>query len=165
MGDIVNGDKIVLGNNSRMIKIEIKNNFGPNSEGNNTPQDSGVTDAEEAEFEEVVDADNPSPESEPINELNVIEPSDDGEVNEEPDDTELIKSLNPIFFNNEDDVKAFLKEIRGMKDKDITDLVNQWVHDKRISNYGNSRKGDLWTILKDAWLYISSRQNWCRRVY
>ena len=53
MSDIVNGDKIVLGNNSRMIKIEIKNNFGSNSEGNNPRPDSVVTDAEEAEFEEV----------------------------------------------------------------------------------------------------------------
>lgn len=53
MSDIVNGDKIVIGNNSRMIKIEIKNNFGSNSEGNNPRPDSVVTDAEEAEFEEV----------------------------------------------------------------------------------------------------------------
>jgi hypothetical protein len=52
-----------------------------------------------------------------------------------------------------------------MKDKDMTDLVNQWVGDKLISDYGNSRKGDLWTILSEAGLYKSSRQNWCRRVF
>jgi hypothetical protein len=164
MGDIVNGDKFVFGNNSRMIKIEIKNNFGPNSEGNNTPPDSGVKDAEDAEFEEVVDADNTSSDLE-TNEVNVIETSEDDGINERTDDAELIKRLNPIFYNNEDDVRAFLKEIRGMKDKDITDLVNKWVQNKHISDYGNSRKGDLWTILKGAGLYKSSRQNWCRRVY
>ena len=80
-----------------------------------------------------------------------------------PDD--LVTKLKPLFFNNEDDVKLFLKEIDGMKDKDITDVVNQWVGDKLISDYGNSRKGDLWTILSEAGLYKSSRQNWCRRVY
>ena len=80
-----------------------------------------------------------------------------------PDD--LVTKLKPLFFNNEDDVKLFLKEIDGMKDKDITDVVNQWVGDKLISDYGNSRKGDLWTILSEAGSYKSSRQNWCRRVF
>ena len=78
---------------------------------------------------------------------------------------EVVEKLRPIFFNNEDDVRLFLKEITGMKDKDITDLVNRWVQDKRISDYGNSRKGDLWEILNDAELYTKSRQNWNRRVY
>ena len=79
--------------------------------------------------------------------------------------TDLIEKLKPIFFNNENDVRLFLKEISGMKDKDITDLVNRWVHDKRISDYGNSRKGVLWGILNNAGLYTKSLQNWCRRVY
>jgi hypothetical protein len=79
--------------------------------------------------------------------------------------TELVEKLKPIFFNNENDVRLFLKEISGMKDKDITDLVNRWVHDKRISDYGNSRKGVLWGILNNAGLYTKSLQNWCRRVY
>ena len=80
-------------------------------------------------------------------------------------ESEVIERLRPIFFNNEDEVKTFLNEISGMKDKDITDVVNRWVNNKRISDYGNSRKGDLWSILKEAGLYESSRQNWCRRVY
>jgi hypothetical protein len=79
--------------------------------------------------------------------------------------TELVEKLKPIFFNNENDVRLFLKEISGMKDKDITDLVNRWVQDKRISDYGNSRKGVLWGILNNAGLYTKSLQNWCRRVY
>ena len=79
--------------------------------------------------------------------------------------TDLVEKLKPIFFNNENDVWLFLKEISGMKDKDITDLVNRWVHDKRISDYGNSRKGVLWGILNNAGLYTKSLQNWCRRVY
>jgi len=78
---------------------------------------------------------------------------------------ELIAQLKPIFYNNEDDVKIFLKEIEGMQPNNITDLVNKWVTDKRISDYGNSRKGELWEILSEANLYTKSRQNWCRRVY
>ena len=80
-------------------------------------------------------------------------------------EAEVLEKLKPLFFNNEADVRLFLKEISGMKPSDITDLVNRWVKDKRISDYGNSRKGVLWEILNDAGLYTKSRQNWCRRVY
>ena len=90
---------------------------------------------------------------------------------EETEDTEgdsgadLVEKLKPIFYNNEDDARLFLKEIAGMQPNNITDLVNMWVKDQRISNYGNSRKGVFWEILYDAGLYTKSRQNWCRRVY
>ena len=77
---------------------------------------------------------------------------------------ELEQQLKPLFYNNEDDVKLFLKEIDGMPPNDITDLVNQWVKNKRISDYGNSRKGALWGILNKAGLYNRSRQNWNGRV-
>lgn len=86
-------------------------------------------------------------------------------LDEDIDIEELTEKLKPIFYNNEDDVDVFLKEIKGMSPNDITDLVNRWVKEKRISNYGNSRKGDLWTMLNDAGLYTKSRQNWNRRVY
>ena len=79
-------------------------------------------------------------------------------------DAELIEKLKPIFYNNEGDVRLFLKELSGMKSGDITDLVNRWVKEKRISDYGYSRKGLLWKILNDAGLYTKSRQNWCKRV-
>ena len=79
-------------------------------------------------------------------------------------DAELIEKLKPIFYNNEGNVRLFLKELSGMKSGDITDLVNRWVKEKRISDYGYSRKGLLWKILNDAGLYTKSRQNWCKRV-
>ena len=77
----------------------------------------------------------------------------------------LVKLLNEIFYNNEENVRQFLKEINGMPANDITDLVNRWVQDKRISDYGYSRKGELWAILYDEGLYDKSRQNWNRRVF
>ncbi len=79
-------------------------------------------------------------------------------------DGDLIEKLKPIFFNNEDDVRLFLKEIKGMKSNDITDLVNRWVKEKRISDYGNSRKGVLWHILHEAGLYTKTKSNWNGRV-
>lgn len=88
------------------------------------------------------------------------QPVDDGWNVNEP-----VEKLKPLFYNNETVVRQFLKEIEGMPPNDITDLVNRWVEDRRISNYGNSRKGELWEILTDAGLYTKSRQNWNRRVY
>lgn len=113
-------------------------------------------DAEEAEVVEELSAD--------MDQEGVEEPEAKIELGEDAV-TELVEKLKPIFFNNENDVRLFLKEISGMKPNNITDLVNKWVDDKRISDYGNSRKGQLWEILKKAGLYTKSRQNWCRRVY
>lgn len=92
------------------------------------------------------DSNQPTPESNPAN-VNVIE------------------MLKPLFYNNDDNVTRFLNEIDGMSSNNITDLVNQWVKEKLISDYGNSRKGDLWKILHDAKLYPRTIQNWNRRVH
>lgn len=79
-------------------------------------------------------------------------------------DGELVEKLKPIFYNNETDVKAFLDSIKGMEPNSITDMVNRWVAEKRISDYGNSRKGLLWQILNDAGLYDKTKSNWNSRV-
>ena len=91
----------------------------------------------------------------------------DQEEDCEPEDTvnnELVEKLMPIFYNNKEEVMRFLNEIDGMKSSGVTDVVNRWVKEKRISDYGNSRKGELWEILNHAGLYTKSRQNWNRRV-
>ena len=81
------------------------------------------------------------------------------------DNADLVERLKAIFYNNDENVRLFLKEIAGMQPNDITDLVNRWVQEKRISDYGSSRKGDLWKILYDAKLYPRTIQNWNRRVH
>ena len=53
MGDIVYGDKIVFGNNSQMIKIEIKSYSGSESNKDEESPNTGVVETEEAVFEEV----------------------------------------------------------------------------------------------------------------
>ena len=91
-------------------------------------------------------------------------PNTEEDTADTDDDDELVAQLRPIFYNNEADVRQFLKEIRGMAQEDITDLVNRWVKEKRISDYGNSRKGVLWGILNKAGLYTRSKTNWNGRV-
>ena len=142
--------------------FNILNNYGPNIE----VKDGGVLNLRQDSSgmwhtDDVVDAEVVEEQSQPQPNL----PHDGEELdNGEADDANLVEKLKPIFYNNEEDVKLFLKEISGMKPSDITDLVNRWVKDKRISDYGYSRKGVLWEILNTAGLYTKSRQNWCKRV-
>ena len=90
---------------------------------------------------------------------------DEEDVNDEVEDGEdLVAKLLPIFYNKEKDVRLFLNQIQRMAPEAITDLVNQWVKEKRISDYGNSRKGMLWGILHEVGLYTRTVQNWNRRV-
>lgn len=109
-----------------------------------------------------------------INTLDDVKEQEDGSNSqsgkEETDnDTEIDKELKdelmPVFYNNEENVMKFLGLIKGMKPGDITDLVNKWVEEKLISDYGYSRKGTLWGILSKANLYSKSLQNWNRRVH
>ena len=102
--------------------------------------------------------------SDDVDQEGVEEPEEKEELGENVV-TDLVEKLKPIFFNNENDVRLFLKEISGMKPNSITDLVNMWVQDKRISDFGSSRKGDLWKILYEAKLYPRTIQNWNRRVH
>ena len=146
--------------------FNIKNNYGPNIEVNAGGKVTLVqgknglwntTDAEETEYEEVAE----ERQQPGLEDTEEVAAKTDALRN----DADLIEKLKPIFYNNETDVRAFLKEIAGMKPGDITDLVNRWVQEKRISDYGNSRKGELWKILYDAKLYSRTIQNWNRRVY
>ena len=84
---------------------------------------------------------------------------------EKTEDVELIAKLKPMFFNDEKNVKEFLKKIRGTKPSFITSLVNEWVSEGRISSYCDTRKGDLWKVLNDAGLYTKTKQNWCKQVH
>ena len=77
---------------------------------------------------------------------------------------ELVSQLMPIFFSDNERIEIFLSLIRNVRPNVVTDVVNDYVKNKWISNYGNSHKGVLWKILHDAGLYKPSKSNWNNMV-
>lgn len=77
---------------------------------------------------------------------------------------ELVNQLLPIFFSDNERIEIFLSLIRNVRPNVVTDIVNDYVKNKWISNYGNSHKGVLWKILHDAGLYKPSKSNWNNMV-
>ena len=75
---------------------------------------------------------------------------------------QIVEKLKPIFFGIEDEARAFLMSIQGMKPTQVTELVNQWVSKGKISKL--SRKRSLYVILHEANLYAPSESNWCDQV-
>ncbi len=74
----------------------------------------------------------------------------------------IVDLLKPIFFGIEEEARAFLESIQGMKPIQITDKVNQLVSEKKISNLSKHR--DLWKVLHDNGLYNRSESNWNQQV-
>lgn len=74
------------------------------------------------------------------------------------DEPDIIAELKPIFFGDEEDAKRFHDTIQGMKPKEITGLVNQWVAEGKISDL--SKKRPLWSVLYEYGIYQKSEQNW-----
>lgn len=75
---------------------------------------------------------------------------------------DVVAKLSPIFYGDKNQAKEFLAAIQGMKSTQITDLVNQWVTAKKISEM--SRKRDLWKVMHEAGLYDRSEANWNDQV-
>ena len=74
----------------------------------------------------------------------------------------VVNRLKPMFFGNEREATRFLASIRGMRPTQITDLVNLWVSERKISDL--SRKRDLWQVLHDYGVYTRSESNWNSQV-
>jgi len=74
----------------------------------------------------------------------------------------IIDRLKPIFYGSEQEARAFLESIQGMKPTQITDKVNQLVGEKKISELSSHR--DLWTVLHDFDLYKRTEANWNMQV-
>ncbi len=77
-------------------------------------------------------------------------------------DEEVINKLKPMFFGSEEEAKAFLVSIQGMKATQITEKVNQLVSEKKISDMSKHR--DLWKVLHDCGVYERSESNWNMQV-
>ena len=74
----------------------------------------------------------------------------------------IVDRLKHIFYGSEQEARAFLESIQGMKPTQITDKVNQLVNEKKISVLSSHR--DLWKVLHDFDLYKRTEANWNMQV-
>ena len=79
-----------------------------------------------------------------------------------PAEDAIMGQLVPMFYGNEDNAKKFLCSIQGMKGKQITDMVNMLITEKKLSELSCHR--DLYTILYNAGIYDKSESNWNMQV-
>ena len=78
------------------------------------------------------------------------------------EEKDIVNQLKPMFFGSEEEAKAFLTSIQGMKPTQITNKVNQLVSEKKIS--GMSRHRDLWKVMHDCCIYDKTESNWNQQV-
>ena len=70
----------------------------------------------------------------------------------------IIEMLKPIFKDSADAAIEFLDMINGKADMSISNIVYQWVKQKKISERSKGRP--LWRVLHAAKLYRATEQNW-----
>lgn len=93
-----------------------------------------------------------------------------GDNQEEPETAEtaveptivLEEALMPIFKNDEDNTRSFIKAIEGAKPTAITGFVNEWV--KRGYIHSGCQKGELWQILHNYGKYQCTKNTWNKQV-
>ncbi|MBR1521430.1 MAG: hypothetical protein IJ635_09360 [Bacteroidaceae bacterium] len=81
---------------------------------------------------------------------------------EEKGTEEVVRRLVPIFYGDEDEARAFVDCIRGMRPRQVTERVNQLVRERKISDASKHRR--LWEVLSGAGLYGKSESNWNSQV-
>lgn len=80
-------------------------------------------------------------------------------VDNNPNDDEIIKDLTPCFYGNEDDAKAFLHRIRAVKvDKDKPAIAKRFLEQKKLSE--SSARSVLHEKLTKFGLYGKTVGNW-----
>lgn len=82
------------------------------------------------------------------------------EVREQRNDEWLVELLEHHFYENErEHVKEFINEISGKEDHVISDIIAEWVKEKKRISLKTYR-GALWRILHAAKLYSSTESNY-----
>ena len=81
---------------------------------------------------------------------------------QKPAYSELAKSISGIFFGNVAEAEIFISKIEHMRDKEITDLVNQYIRQRKINDA--RCRIDLWKPLHDAGKYHATIDNWRKQV-
>ena len=74
----------------------------------------------------------------------------------------VVRRLVPIFYGDEEEARAFVGCIRGMRPRQVTERVNQLVRERKISDASKHR--GLWEVLSEAGLYGKSESNWNSQV-
>ena len=70
----------------------------------------------------------------------------------------LVEGLKPAFYNTEEDVRRFLKEIDGLNAEEIAKVAGQYLKDRKI--VPSKCKRDIWKFLYAAQIYDKVEQNW-----
>lgn len=70
----------------------------------------------------------------------------------------IVELLKPFFYNSEQDVKEFLKEIDARPDTEIIDMVCEFLKARKLSDKSKGRP--LWSVLHAAKYYSSTESNW-----
>ena len=91
-----------------------------------------------------------------------VEVKEEEEIVLSPEEDALLVQLQPMFYGSEDNAKTFLGSIQGMKGKQITDMVNMMIAEKKLSELSCHR--DLYMVLHDAGIYDKSESNWNMQV-
>ena len=95
-------------------------------------------------------------------EIQNVDEKKEEEIVLSPDEEALLTKLSPIFYGSEDNAKLFIISIRNMKGKQITDMVNQLIAEKKLSKLSCHR--NLYKLLHDAGIYDKSESNWNMQV-
>jgi hypothetical protein len=91
-----------------------------------------------------------------------VEVKEEEEIVLSPEEDALLVQLQPMLYGSEDNAKTFLGSIQGMKGKQITDMVNMMIAEKKLSELSCHR--DLYMGLHDAGIYDKSESNWNMQV-
>lgn len=78
-------------------------------------------------------------------------------------DEEWIDEITSCFFGIKEDALEFVRMAKNMKPKQITDLVNKWLMEGKISK--KSFKRDLWKPLHKHGVYKCTETNWNVQVH
>ena len=95
-------------------------------------------------------------------EIQNVDEKNEEEIVLSPDEEALLTKLSPIFYGSVDNAKLFISSIQDMKGKQITDMVNQLIAEKKLSKLSCHR--GLYTVLHDAGIYDKSESNWNMQV-
>lgn len=77
-------------------------------------------------------------------------------------DRELVEEICGVFYGNTEDAREFVRRARVMQPVEITQMVNEWVKARKISE--KSRKSRLYKPLHNHGIYPCALSNWNAQV-